>query len=147
MQKLNHDDDDDYESGCGGGNGGDAYAHTVVRPKLICTAWRYGHAAVLDGKNNPFRVSDIRLNGRPTAMFLQIARRVGDRDIIFRKPSILRGRLERIGVTHEHMRCEGTKGWMDDSLDSIRRIEGRKNEEQWKTRGVGLHVQYMSTRR
>lgn len=81
MQKLNRDDEDDYESGCGGGNDGDADAHTVVRPKLICTAWRYGHAAVLDRKNNSFRLSDIRLNGRPTAMFLQIARRMGDRTL------------------------------------------------------------------
>jgi hypothetical protein len=51
------------------------------------------------------------------------------------------------------MRCEGTNGWMDDILDSIsaeigiRRIEGHKNEEQWKKRGIGLHIQYMSTRR
>jgi hypothetical protein len=108
MQKLNHDDEKDYESGCGGGNVGNADGHTVVRPKLIYTGWRYRHAAVLDRQNNSFRLIRQQTNGRPTAMFLLIARRVGDRDIIFRKPSILRGRLERIGVTHEHMRCEGT---------------------------------------
>jgi hypothetical protein len=31
---------------------------------------------------------------------------------------------------------------MDDILDSIRELEGHKNKEQWKKRGVGLHIVY-----